>query len=142
MKPSIPKITNAEIGKRLEHIRPCVRRNGKLHFIDKVDPRQVSFIWDPPLAREAPEMPVLRKIRTLHTYGYYGMFKPSLAEVLAQIPKDIIDQVGAFEVNGPETADDLNQEREALDAGYHVAETTLYGIPAQKATAWDMLGKD
>jgi hypothetical protein len=29
---------------------------------------------------------------------------------------------------GPETADDLNKEREAVDAGYHAAITKLYTI--------------
>ena len=51
-----------------------------------------------------------------------------VAEVLKQIPEDILNQVIAFEIIGqPETADDLNKEQEALNAGYHVATTRLYG---------------
>lgn len=124
---NIPKIAPKRITELLKQIRPCVRRDDKLHFIQPVDPRKVAFTWDPKLAGEAPEMPIIGKIRTLHTYGYHGFFKPSIAEVLAQIPEDLLPNVGAFETNGPETASDLDREREALHAGFHVAETILYG---------------
>jgi hypothetical protein len=55
------------------------------------------------------------------------MFKPSIAEVLAQIPEEHLEQVLAFEiVDSPNNVDDLNAEREALNAGYHIATTRLY----------------
>lgn len=66
------------------------------------------------------------RINTYHTYGHPAMFKPSIAEVLAQIPDDLLGSVSAFEVSGPGHVDDINREREARDAGFHVAETILY----------------
>ena len=38
-------------------------------------------------------------------------------------------KVVAFETRGPQVAADLNAERCALNAGYHVATTTLYARP-------------
>lgn len=34
----------------------------------------------------------------LHGYGYYGLFKPSVGEVIRQIPKDLLEKVVAFEI--------------------------------------------
>lgn len=149
-KPSIPKINNERITELLARIRPCVRKKDKLHFIGPLDPRDVAFTWNPTLEGEAPsDLPVLAKIRTLHTYGYYGLFKPSLAEVLAQIPADLVGKVTAFETHGPQTADDFYRDAEtkaAFDAGFHTAETTLYGgeplkVLGQSNTAWDRVGE-
>jgi hypothetical protein len=82
---------------------------------------------DPKPAEEVKGLKPIRDIRTHHTYGYYGFFKPAIAEVLAQIPEDILEQVVAFEIiKWPQDADDLNKELEALNAGYHVAITRLY----------------
>ena len=72
-------------------------------------------------------MKEVARIRTLHTYAYYGFFKPSIAEVLAQIPSHLVDSVIAFETKGPGDADDLNDDRSALNAGFHAATTILYG---------------
>lgn len=34
----------------------------------------------------------------LHGYGYYGLFKPSVGEIIRQIPKDLLEKVVAFEI--------------------------------------------
>ncbi len=101
--------------------------SGRLHYIRPVDPRSVAYTWEPKHTKEARGLQPIRDITTLHTYGFYGFFKPSIAEVLAQIPEDILDSVVAFEiVKHPETADDLNKDIDALNAGFHVATTRLY----------------
>jgi hypothetical protein len=70
---------------------------------------------------------VLCDITTHHPYGYYGSFKPSIAQVLQQIPREHLDKVVAFEiVKFPKTVDDLDPESEILNSGYHVATTRLY----------------
>jgi hypothetical protein len=97
-----------------------------LFFIKPVDLKNVSFIWSPKPTKEARGLKKLQVITTYHTYGYHGMFKPSIAEVLTQIPQDLTGRVVAFEVKGPETAEDLNKHPVELNEGFHVAETTLY----------------
>lgn len=130
----IPEISDERIDELLHRTWPVVRfsgkhqdRSGKLFYIHSVDPRGVAFTWDPCPTDPAKGLVEIARIRTLHTYGYYGMFKPSVAEVLAQIPEHLVDQVVAFETHGPETAGDLNREIDALNAGFHVADTILYG---------------
>lgn len=124
----IPKVSSERIIELSGRIRPVVEfpRKGRC-FIEPVDLFDVSYTWGPRPADKATGLKPLREITTYHTYGYYGMFKPSIAEVLAQIPAEYLDMVVAFEiVESPETADDLNREPEALNAGYHVATTRLY----------------
>lgn len=125
----IPKVPEERIRALAERIKPVVRRprSRDLHYIVPVDLFHVAYTWDPKLAEKATDLKAVCDITTYHTYGYHGFFKPSIAEVLAQIPEEYLDRVVAFEiVESPNTADDLNREREALNAGYHVAKTRLY----------------
>jgi hypothetical protein len=125
---TIPEISDERLAELAKRIRPVVRsRSNALAYIEPCDLRRVSFIWDAKITRKASKLVKHATIRTLHTYGYYGLFKPSIAEVLAQIPEDLIEQTVAFEVIGPKDASDLNREQEALNAGFHVAVTHLYG---------------
>ena len=89
------------------------------------------------------ELEEIRRIRTYHSWGHYSMFKPSVAEVFAQIPRELRGTVGAFLVIGPEDAAALNREQKALDAGYHVAETILYKRKSQgpSPTVWERLNE-
>lgn len=120
-------LTDDQIASMLEHIHPVVRSDGELYYIRPIDPRNVSFIWDPTTTKVATDLNEITKIFSLHTWGYYGMFKPSVEEVLSMIPQHMIDKVRAFEIVGPEDVDDLNRQYEAVDAGYHVAVVILYG---------------
>ena len=97
------------------------------YYIKKVDPEKIAFTWDPKKTKRARKLKPLKDITTYHTYGYYRMFKPSIAEVLAQIPEGLLAATIAFEiVERPETAADLDKHSEALNDGYHVATTRLY----------------
>lgn len=113
-------------------IVPVVQRDARLWYIKPVDPHGQAFTWDPKPSEPADNLSVVCRIYTLHRYGYYGFFKPSIAEVLAQIPTEVAQRVVAFETDGPDDADDLNEDLFALDAGFHVAETTLYERTVQR----------
>jgi hypothetical protein len=112
----IPEISDERLEKLTARIRPIVAIDDEYHFIEPVDPRGVSFIWDPKPTEKASGLTQIAVIPTLHSYGYYGIFKPSIAEVLAMIPHTIID-----------TSADLNAQGSIVDGGYHLAQTTLYG---------------
>ncbi|MFH1533481.1 MAG: hypothetical protein ABID64_00945 [Nitrospirota bacterium] len=130
----IPEISDDDLRRLCKRIGAVVNFpkvflfwRGEKYFIKPVNPRSVAFTWNPKRAKRAKGLGVLRDIRTYHAYAYYGLFKPTIAEVIAQIPKELLDQVVAFEIiKHPETVADLNKEQEALDAGYHVATTRLY----------------
>lgn len=127
MKFEIPEITEERLKELAKRIRPVVRnRNNALAYIKPCDLRKVAFTWDPKITRKADNLVKHATIKTLHTWAYYGMFKPSIAEVLAQIPEDLIEDTVAFETIGPQDANDLNNQRDAVNEGFHIATTRLY----------------
>lgn len=124
----IPEVSNEYVFDLAKRIKPVVEFSSKgKHYIKPVDLFRIAYTWEPKPAKRAKGLKPLCDITTYHAFGYQAFFKPSIAEVLAQIPAEHLDKVVAFEiVKGPETADDLNGELEALNAGYHVATTRLY----------------
>lgn len=123
----IPEMSKEDVANRAERIKPCYRFGDVLKYIEPVDLYTTAFTWSPNPAENAEGLRPLNDITTYHSYGYYGFFKPSISEVLRQIPADIVDKVVAFEIiKSPENSDDLNANIEALNAGYHVATTRLY----------------
>lgn len=99
---NIPRISNERINQMLKTIQPLVHHDGKLHCCDKsTDTRKVAFTWDPVLDGEVRATEIVARIRTLHTYGYHGLFKPSIAEILAQIPEELVAKVRGFSLEGP-----------------------------------------
>jgi hypothetical protein len=123
----IPKGSKKKIVELAEKIQPVITIDGHLTHIKPSDLFNVSYVWDPKPTQKAIGLKAVADIRTYHGYGYYGFFKPSVAEVIAQIPENLVQTIVAFEiVESPETADDLNKEPEALNEGFHVAKTRLY----------------
>jgi len=138
MSTRIPEISNERLKELVKRIRPVVRYakgekglfesgEGIPYYIKPVHPRNVSYLWNAKPVKMAAGLATLTDITTYHTYGYHGFFKPSIAEVIAQIPEKHIDRIMAFEIiESPETADDLNLHLQELNEGYHVAVTRLY----------------
>ena len=130
MSKTIPKISDKKLNELYERIRPVIRyaevkyggkthyekhSEGDLYYIKKVDPRGVAFTWSPEPDEKASGLVEMTDITTYHSYGYHGFFKPSVAEVLAQIPEKYLDDVVAFQTGGASIAGD-----------YHSATTILY----------------
>ena len=126
--PNVPKMPRRSIRKLAERIKPVVTfKDEGSCYIKPVDLFSESYSWDPEPAGKATGLKPLCDITTYHPYGYYGSFKPSIAQVILQIPKEHRDKVIAFEiVKYPETADDLDPESEIFNSGFHVATTRLY----------------
>ena len=121
--PNVPRDQIIQLAKRIKPVYDF----GQKYYIRPVDLFEIAYTWEPKSAKQATGLKTLCDIRTYHGFGYHGFFKPSIAEVLAQIPAEHLDKVVAFEiVDRPKDVDDLNQEQEALNAGYHVATTRLY----------------
>lgn len=129
----IPNVLQEKVLELSKTIRPLVVDElGDLRYCEETELFNVSYTWNPKFGDKATlqEGTKVEHIRTYHTYGYYGMFKPSIAEVISCIPEHMWNKVYAFEiVDKPRDADDLNKEREALNAGFHVATTRLYLKP-------------
>jgi hypothetical protein len=119
-------ISDEEIAEMLTYIKPLVcfkGDSGEQAFIALPDNlRNTAFRWDPVITEKADmsRFHVLAEIETYHTCGYHMFFKPTIPEVLAQIPKDLVLQVAAFQV--------LIDDVEIITDGFygHKAKTILY----------------
>jgi hypothetical protein len=160
---SIPKVPEKTIRELAKRIRPVMRfarvtpklakdddvtlkldRKGKLvlddrgsfYYLKPIPLFTTAFTWPgtPKPDLRAPRLQKIRTITTYHTWAYYGFFKPTISEVLSQIPEDIIDQVIAFELEPP--ADPL-EPWDIVQHGHHVAQTTFYGKRPRGAKAED-----
>lgn len=132
----IPVISDARLAELASRIKPAGRKteNGPLHYILPGDLRNEAFQWSPQWRGKVVNPVKMATVRTFHTYGYYGFFKPSVAECITQIEADLspemLAQAVAFEVRGPSDAKALNDEAAVLNAGFHVATTIVYGRAA------------
>ena len=120
-------IPQDKIEQVLKRVVPLLERDGQLQRIDisNVNAYSQSYIWAPKLVGPMPfEVEPFDTIETYHTFGHYGLFKPSLAEVVQRLPDD--PQIVAFSLCGPGDAAELTQQKGAVEAGYHTAKCTLY----------------
>jgi hypothetical protein len=79
----------------VESLQPYIENGGNVQLIEKVAGQQQSYIWDrkPRGPQDDKDKTFLhqmdsgegpyecRKIRSTHSYGYHGFFKPCLYEV-------------------------------------------------------------
>ena len=97
--------------------------------------RNQSYIWN--LEKDIRGIVDMTGAETItefscyHTYGYPGLFKPSIAEVLQQFPDDALEEANAFYISSyPQTAHDLNLQFEILNAGCH--QSTVKALKLRK----------
>lgn len=125
----IPRIDDAALGHLGSSIKPLVRGDdGELYHIQPVDYRNTAFLRSPQITGRAEELHEVAAIPTLHRWSASSFFRPTVAQVLAQIPSELVDQVEAFEVVGPETS---RTQLDVVSAGYHLAATILYSSRPQ-----------
>lgn len=128
-KITIPEISDSVLRELAEEMKPLRRKGADLFYVEEHDLRQVAFTWVD-CADKAEGLEEAGRITTIHVWGHYALFKPSVGEVLAQFPKEYLGKgIVAFETCGPETAREFTRTAEtkaAFDAGFHTAETILY----------------
>ena len=102
-EPNVPTISDTELGVWMEEFTPLILKDGKLYTFKPVDPRTVAFTWGPKklknIKKKKKKFKELRVVETDHRCGYVGFFKPSIAEVLAQIPGDLSEKANAFYID-------------------------------------------
>ncbi len=130
----IPEIPDKKLEMLVKKVKPVVRcsrlldteivepdpEGDLLCYIEYDDPRMDNFIRNPKPKSIAEGLKHLADIKTYHKFGVPVMFSPSIAEVLAQIPKKYLDKVVAFET----IANGLSHDNLVDD--YHVTVTRLY----------------
>ena len=134
---SIPPISDEELMRRYLKIKPVAEIGDVKYWLRNYsisDMRNTSFFWTLVPDKREPVGESLSKhthydFQCLHTFGYHGFFKPSVAEVLAQIPEDVLKQytIDAFEIVArPTSCGDLSAYKKAMDQGFHVSVVRLY----------------
>lgn len=138
-KMSIPKISEEELLKRYEQVKPVVSKNGQLFALREYPLEELktcSYTWDLDAnvrekIKEGELEPLQgRDFYCIHTYGYHGFFKPTIYEVLAQIEEHVLPLVSAFEIiEKPGCAEDFHRDwftTMAFRQSYHVSKVRLY----------------
>lgn len=133
-KLEIPEIDDNRLKELYQLLKPIVTIDEIKYLLREFtlqELRNQSYIWD----RHEDKRDVVDPSRLetvddflcLHTWGYYGLFKPSIAEVLSQAPESVIEQANTFEIiESPETREDVFKYKEVIDNGFHLSKVRAY----------------
>ena len=133
---SIPEISREELLARYNHIKPVIKWEERKYFLSEFTEEELtktSYLW---MIKErlGEEFDITKyspmqqcDFECIHKFGMPNLFKPSIGEVLAQIPKLVLDDVCAFEIiQKPESEKDLYRNKIAFDNGFHTSIVRLY----------------
>lgn len=137
---TIPEISDEELIERYTRVPPVVDVDGRLtyykHF-SLYEIKQTSYLCaerPKPTRVGENELTVMegQDFACLHRYSYPGLFKPSVAEVLAQIPDDALVYARAFQIiDWPKTSEDFYRDSMvniAFRNGFYVSTVRLYTL--------------
>lgn len=149
----IPKISNEEILRRAQFVFPCTidEKNNVVLMKNYGNPIKQSFSWgyevDKKLGKISYEgiskrdRPALLggwyckiiaekvgEFLTLHEFAYYGFFKPSIGEIVSQLPSELFDEKKLagrkIYITNKMISDDVNIAM--LNQTWHIAKTVVY----------------
>ena len=135
---AIPQISPTELAARYEKVKPLVRFEDKLYYLREYTLEELSnqsfFFGRHNDKREAAPDSLIPMpefdFPCLHTYGAPCFFKPSVAEVLAQLSEHDVLRACAFEIiEFPNDSGDFYKNfftKMALNKGFHVSTVRLY----------------
>lgn len=129
----IPKMSKKNIVKWYSTIKPIVQNKGTPTYLRELSDSEledVSYTWlnkstDYGEVADFTKLSVLADVKMLHSFGYHGFFKPSVGEVIRQIPKEYLEKVIAFEIIDGGIGMNTTFKAE-LNAGFHVSIVRLY----------------
>ena len=124
-KLEIPKIDDNRLKELYKLLKPIVIIDEMKYLLREFilqELRNQSYIWnrteDKRDVVDPSKLETVDDFLCLHTWGYYGLFKPSIAEVLSQAPENVIEQANTFEIiESPETREDVFKYKEVIDNG-------------------------
>lgn len=135
-KLEIPIISDRRLKELYQLLKPIVTIDEMKYLLRGFTLQELnnySYIWNSiEDKRDMIDSSKLEKVDDflcLHTYGYYGFFKPSIAEILAQTPENVIEQANVFEIiEKPETRDDVFKYKKVVDNGFHLSKVRAYRL--------------
>ncbi len=130
----IPEIDDKRLAELYRMLKPIVTIDEIKYLLKKFTLEQLrnqSYIWnrqeDKREIVDPSKLEPVEDFLCLHTYGYYGLFKPSIAEVLSQVPEKTIYEANTFEIiESPETREDVFRYPEVVDNGFHLSKVRSY----------------
>jgi len=122
----IPKMTDEELLKWSTVIKPIFFVSYLRELtLDEIKYHTINNFSNLGVTVDYNALSALADIKMLHTMAYDGRFYPTAQDVLAQIPKELIEKVTAFEIiAGPIEKSGLYKDY--LAQGYHVSVVRLY----------------
>lgn len=133
-KLEIPEIDDNRLKELYQLLKPIVTIDEMKYLLREFtlqELRNQSYIWnrheDKRDVVDPSRLETVDDFLCLHTWGYYGLFKPSIAEVLSQAPESVIEQANTFEIiESPETREDVFKYKEVIDNGFHLSKVRAY----------------
>ena len=128
----IPEMSIEEIVKWYKTIKPIVCYNGDLRFLRELSPDeliQTSYVYikDYGDKVDLSTIGVLADVKMLHHYMTPSCFKPSVGEILCQIPEELRNATVAFEIiYSPYGKPDFEIFKDEFNQHYHVSIVRLY----------------
>lgn len=139
IKFKIPELHSSKISQLYAKIKPVVHKDNKLYYLREFSDEELSnvaYLWniDENISQEVPEnilVPLERyDFYCLHKFASPALFKPTIAEVLAQISQEVISIACAFEIiKCPERKEDFFEDSFktiAFENSFHVSTVRLY----------------
>ena len=133
-KLEIPEIDDKRLKELYQLLKPIVTIDEMKYLLREFtlqELRNQSYIWncveDKRDVVDPSRLETVDDFLCLHTWGYYGLFKPSIAEVLSQAPENVIAEANTFEIiESPETREDVFKYKEVIDNGFHLSKVRAY----------------
>lgn len=130
----IPNMSNKDVANWYANIKPIVDNEGTPNYLRELKDYElgnaITFLQPTDYADKVDfsKLSVLGDVKMLHRYSYVGFFKPSVKEIISQIPSDMIEKVVAFEmIYTSDSIIDLNDIfNEEIHQGFHVSVVRLY----------------
>ena len=132
----IPEIDDKRLAELYRMLKPIVTIDEMKYLLKEFTLEQLrnqSYIWnrheDKREIVDPSKLEPVEDFLCLHTYGYYGFFKPSIAEVLSQAPEKTICEANTFEIiESPETVEDIFRYPKVIDNGFHLSKVRSYKL--------------
>ena len=132
----IPKIDDKRLAELYRILKPIVTIDEMKYLLKEFTLEQLrnqSYIWncheDKRDIVNPSKLEPVEDFLCLHTYGYYGLFKPSIAEVLSQVPEKTICKANTFEIiEAPETREDVFRYPKVVNNGFHLSKVRSYKL--------------
>ena len=131
--PTIDDKRLLDLYKRLKPIVTIDELKYLLREFSLYELRNISYLWnandDKTETVDTSKLEPIQEFPCLHTYGYYGLFKPSVAEVLSQAPEKTIEEANCFEIiSYPRTREEIFRYSEIVNNGYHLSKVKSYKL--------------